>query len=249
VRAELTVVLDRPKEDGNIGAVARAIKNFGGRSLVLVAPRAPLGGEAYRRAMAGRSLLQRAKIVDRLEEVLETQDLVIGSTDLSTGRTDSYLRRSVTPAELGRILRAVSGKVALLLGPEDNGLDREALERCDLLVHIPTDRRSPSMNLSHAAAVLLYEIYQRQTPPLPPSLRPPPVPLGGREERLFYEMLARFLEEIHYPKHKRPAMALLVRRVLGRALPSSYEYSMLLGFLRRAEYAWRKEWKRTGLPG
>jgi tRNA/rRNA methyltransferase len=245
VTAELTVILDRPKEDGNVGAVARVLRNFGGSQLVLVAPRAPLGPEARRRAMGGLRLLKRARICPTLEEALAGQDLVVGSTDLSTGRTRSYLRRSVTPAELGRLLSEVEGKVGLLLGPEDNGLARETLQRCDLVVTVPTERSFPSMNLSHAAAVLFYEIYHRRRPPLPPALRREPIVLNGREEELFFRTLARFLEEIRYPAHKRPGMELLFRRVLGRSLPSEYEFSMLLGFLHRAEYAWRKEWKGT----
>jgi tRNA/rRNA methyltransferase len=233
VTGDLRVVLLRPKEDGNVGAVARAMKNFSVEDLVLVNPRAPLGAEARRRAMGGLSVLQRARVQASLEDALEGTDLVVGSTDLSGGRARSYLRRSITPEQLGMLLGEVRGRVALLFGPEDNGLDRSELSRCDLLLHIPSDRGFPTLNLSHAVAIVLYELYRARSVGAP-SLSPPRE-LNGTEKELFFALLAKFLSRRRYPEHKRRGLLLLFRRMLGRAAASREEYSMLLGFLRRAE--------------
>ncbi len=80
--ASLELVLVRPKEDGNVGAVARLARNFGATRLVLVAPRARLGAEARRRAMGGLPLLRTLRVVDRFPEALGEADYVVGSTDL-----------------------------------------------------------------------------------------------------------------------------------------------------------------------
>ena len=228
---ELTVVLVSPKEDGNIGAVARVMSNFGAEHLVIVNPRAPLAEEAQRRAMAGSSILKAAVVVPTVAEAVRGMDLVVGSTDLSTGRTESYLRRSMSPQEWGRLFGSVQGRVALLLGPEDNGLDREELRLCEAIVTIPTHPASPTLNLSHAAAVLLYEAFLAMS--AHPRIFAPKIPLSSRQKQVYYELLERTLSELHYPAHKRRAHVLLMRRLLGRSAASESEVTMMLGFLRK----------------
>ena len=228
---DLTVVLVSPKEDGNVGAVARVMSNFGAERLVIVNPRAPLAEEAQRRAMAGTSILKAAVVVPTVAEAVRGMDLVVGSTDLSTGRTESYLRRSMTPQEWGRLFGSVQGKVALLLGPEDNGLDREELRLCEAIVTIPTHPTSPTLNLSHAAAVLLYEAFLGTSGH--PRTFAPKIPLSSRQKQVYYELLERTLSELRYPSHKRRAHVLLMRRLLGRSAASESEVTMMLGFLRK----------------
>ncbi|MDE1820955.1 MAG: TrmJ/YjtD family RNA methyltransferase [Euryarchaeota archaeon] len=249
--AEISVVLLRPKEDGNVGAVARSMRNFGVSRLLLVAPRAPLGAEARRRAMGGIEVLRKAQVVASLEEALVDEDLVVGTSDVSSSNQNrSYLRRAMTPPEWGSLLAGVEGRVALVLGPEDNGLSREELNQCDVLLSIPADRGFPTLNLSHAAAVLLYEAYKVRSASYPREGVPSPaVKLNGREKEIFFDKLAQFLTEINYPAHKRRGLLLLYRRVLGRAVPSEHEYSMLLGFLKRAQYPRRERWKSTTQVG
>ncbi|MGA7650096.1 MAG: TrmH family RNA methyltransferase, partial [Thermoplasmata archaeon] len=88
---QIDVVLVRPKEDGNVGAVARLARNFGADRLVLVASRAKVGTVARRRAMAGLPLLRTAARVKTFDEGVGDADFVIGTTDLSTGRSNAYL--------------------------------------------------------------------------------------------------------------------------------------------------------------
>ena len=123
-----------------MGAVARLARNFGADRLVLVASRAKVGTVARRRAMAGLPLLRTAARVKTFDEGVGDADFVIGTTDLSTGRSNAYLRRSVSPERLGEMVRTLEGHVAIVFGPEDNGLSREELLRCDLIVHIPARR-------------------------------------------------------------------------------------------------------------
>ncbi len=231
--AEIDVILVRPKEDGNVGAVARVARNFGARRLVLVAPRAPIGPEARRRSMAGLALLKEAKTYSTLERASSDADLVVGTTDMSLGRSNAYLRRSVSPERLGEMIEPVRGRVAIVFGPEDNGLSRIELNRCDLLVHIPARREFPTLNLSHAAAVVLYAVH-RAHKGVPELSTPAPevLELNGREKELFLERIDGILARTGYPPHKRRGLILLFRRVLGRASPTEAEYRMMLGFLK-----------------
>ncbi len=234
--ARLELVLVRPKEDGNVGAVARLARNFGVDRLVLVAPRAAVGPEARRRAMAGLPFLRSARRAPTLRSAVAGSDLVIGTTDLSTGRSSAYLRRSIGPERLGEALVPVVGRVSLVFGPEDNGLSREELALCDLLVHVPARREFPTLNLSHAVAIVLYAVHRArgtsdpETTPAPLELE-----LNGREKELFLERMGELLARIRYPAHKRRGLILLFRRVLGRATPTEAEYRMMLGLFRSLE--------------
>ncbi len=229
----IDVVLVRPKEDGNVGAVARVARNFGAERLTLVAPRARVGAEARRRAMGGLEILRAARRLPAVSDATRDADLVVGTTDLSTGRSTAYLRRSVSPERLGEVLRTVEGRVALLFGPEDNGLSREELAGCDLLVHIPARREFPTLNLSHAAGIVLYAVHRARGPTDPESTpAPETLELNGREKELFLERLTELLTRIGYPAHKRRGLILLFRRVLGRSTPTEAEYRMMLGLFK-----------------
>jgi tRNA/rRNA methyltransferase len=249
VTVRLDVVLVRPKEDGNVGAVARVSRNFGVDRLVFVAPRASLGPEARRRSMGGLKLLRSARKVATFDKAVEDSDLVVGTTDMSTGRSSAYLRRSVSPERLGDLLLPVSGRVSIVFGPEDNGLSRSELARCDVLVHIPARREFPTLNLSHAVAVVLYATH-RAKGPTDPETTPAPleIELNGREKELFLTRTEELLTRIGYPPHKRRGLILLLRRVMGRATPTEAEYRMMLGLFRSLEYSMnrgnhgRKQW-------
>jgi tRNA/rRNA methyltransferase len=233
VSARIDVVLVRPKEDGNVGAVARLAKNFGAERMVLVAPRARIGPEARRRSMAGLSILRTAGRAPDFPKAVRDADLVVGTTDLSTGRSTAYLRRSVSPERLGEILRTLEGRVALVFGPEDNGLSREELARCDLLVHVPARREFPTLNLSHAVGIVLYAVHRARGPSDPETTpAPESLELNGREKELFLDRLGELLGRIGYPAHKRRGLILLYRRVFGRATPTEAEFRMMLGLFK-----------------
>jgi tRNA/rRNA methyltransferase len=241
VTARLELVLVRPKEDGNVGAVARLGKNFGIDRISIVRPRASLGQEARRRAMAGLPLLESARVVESFDEAVRDADLVVGTTDLSTGRSTAYLRRSVSPERLGEMIRPIVGRVALVFGPEDNGLGVDQLRRCDLLVHIPARREFPTLNLSHAVAIVLYAVLRANGPADPDSTPAPEVlELRGNEKELLIVRLDELAARVGYPRHKRPGLNLMFRRIFGRATPTESEYRMLLGFVRSVDRFTRK---------
>ncbi len=240
--ARVDVVLVRPKEDGNVGAVARLARNYGADRLTLVAPRASGGPEARRRAMGGLRFLETARKASTLARAVADADLVVGTTDLSTGRSTAYLRRAVSPERLGEMLLPLDGRVALVFGPEDNGLSRDELNQCDLLIHIPARREFPTLNLSHAAAIVLYAVHRAKGEGDPETTPAPlPIPLNGTEKELFLTRLGELLTRIGYPAHKRRGLILLVRRLLGRSTPSEAEYRMMLGLFRSLEREMRRE--------
>ena len=221
------VVLVQPKNEGNVGAVARAMKNFGADELLLVQS-CPLGDEARRRAMHGLDLLERARKVDTFEEAIRGADFVVGTSGIDTDSEKHFARIAVTPRDLAEKTAPMAGTLALLLGREDFGLSEEEIVRCDLLVKIPAAEEYPILNLSHAAAILLYELREARRP------RRLPREASGMEKEKLHQALARLLEATEYPPHKRARTKVMFRRLIGRAVPSKWEFHALMGVLERA---------------
>ncbi len=156
--ANYRIVLIRARNPLNIGAAARALKNFGFTELALVATHPPVWKEA-RSAVGARDLLAGARTFGTTAEAVADCTLVAGTT---SGHRHPHEPSFITPAELARkVTRLGSGaKVAILFGSEKTGLTREELSHCHAVVRIPTDSRAPSMNLGQAVAVCCYELAQ-----------------------------------------------------------------------------------------
>lgn len=221
------IVLVEPKNEGNVGAVARAMKNFGVTELVLVDPVA-LGAEARQRAMHGADILEAARIVHDFEAAVEGADLLVGTSGIETESEKRFARIALRPRDLATAVQATKGRVALLFGREDFGLLEEELRRCDVLVKIPTVEPYPILNLSHAAAIVLYELSATNAPIKVARV------MSGLEKEKLHDSFKGLLEATDYPVHLRKRTQIMFRRVLGRAAPSKWEFHALMGVLQRA---------------
>jgi TrmH family RNA methyltransferase len=232
---KLKVVLVEPLYDGNVGSVARAMKNFGFHDLVLVNP---CKIEDYGLAMAShaRDVLQMSRSFCSISEAVQGCDLVVGTTGKRLDDAQHHLRLHLrvpyfTPAEFAKKLSGKDGTVGLLLGREDCGLNSQELALCDILVSIPTKSEYPVMNLSHSAAILFYELSQ----------------LDGKDEKniemahgeslsILQERTRSLLSEVNYPLHKVDFAILMLRRILGRAELTEREARTLLGLIKRIRW-------------
>src|SRR5213083_359042 len=221
------VVLVEPKNEGNVGAVARAMKNFDVHDLVLVNPCA-LGPEARQRAMHGADILESATVVPDLTSAIQDADLIIGTSGIDTSNEKRFARIAVSPSDLAIKLGKARGTTALLFGREDFGLLEEELLRCDLLVTIPAAKPYPILNLSHAATVLLYELFNARAPTRPSRT------MSGLEKEKLHSAFADLLDATDYPAHKIGRTRIMFRRMMGRAVPSGWEFHALMGVLQRA---------------
>jgi tRNA/rRNA methyltransferase len=144
------VVLVSPKHQGNVGAVARAMANFGLADLWLVAPRCHVGREAEAMAVHGADVLAAATVVATLDEALADRTVVVATS--ARPRTADAHASSTPEAALAR-LHGHAG--ALVFGPEDTGLSNAALDRSDVVLTIPTAPYA-SLNLAQAVVLLAY---------------------------------------------------------------------------------------------
>ena len=151
-----TVVLVEPESDGNIGFVARVMKNFGVRDLVLVNPKAPLTDDVKAYSMHGYDVYERCRKVESVD-CLSKFDVVVGFS-AKVGCGSGLLRHPVALKELSGVISAKNA--ALVFGRESSGLSNDELRMCDIVSTIPALPEYPTMNISHAVCVVLYELAQ-----------------------------------------------------------------------------------------
>ncbi len=158
-RPVLRLVLVGVEGPINLGSVARLAKNFSADELFLVKPVARLDDElAIRFAAHARDFLARAVIVERLEDALRGVDFS-ACTSAKVGQRSDVLRHPLTPWDFAALATRFR-KVAVVFGRESVGLTRDEIALCDVLVSIPANVEYPVLNLSHAVAIILYELYK-----------------------------------------------------------------------------------------
>ncbi len=224
---DIDIVLVAPLYEGNVGFAARVMKNFGFLRLVLIDP-CTLGNDADGRASHARDVLHAAEVCT-IEDVFARSNIVIATTGLVSKSVCHSMRMPFySPKELRERIRDVDGRISILFGRENWGLNNEEVRRCDMICTIPTSEDYPILNLSHAVGVVCYELSDL---PLPSIALASPHDMG-----YLYRHINRYLDTIHHPPFKRENTMILIRRVLGRANLTIREASTLHGLLRRSEW-------------
>ena len=238
-----TVVIVDPQTPGNVGTIARAMKNFGLSDLALInPPPLPEGGEAYGFAGHAREdVLPNAREVT-FEEVIENYHTV-GCTAITGEDARRHVRFPFrTPAELRDSLATVETDTALVFGREGRGLDNEELRQLDEVCSIPASPEYPVLNLGQAATIVLYELREL-------FLEDTQLPDVERErasepdvERV-HDQFDDFLDAAGYSGERFDRTRTLFRRVLGRAHPTTREAHTLIGVFRRAADQLNHRWE------
>ena len=152
-RSDLAVVLVRPRVPGNLGSVARAARNFGVGDVRLIEPACSPDEEAYRLSSGAQDLLDAMRRYSTLLEAVAGFDAVVATSSLRGRSERRWLPLSELPEFVGSL--PSGARVAYVFGPERSGLTEEERSRASATVNVPTDPGFPTMNLSHAVAVLL----------------------------------------------------------------------------------------------
>jgi tRNA (cytidine32/uridine32-2'-O)-methyltransferase len=166
----ITIILVRPQSPGNIGAVARAMRNMGLQRLALVQPERFPHPEARMMACGATDLLHQARVYPGLQDAIADCHWLIGTS----ARRRRYRKPPLTPRELAHALPELcqNYRVGILFGPEDSGLTAQELNLCHARVVIPTVAAATSLNLAQAVMVVCYEIMQaRYRPSALPEVR------------------------------------------------------------------------------
>ena len=226
----IRIVLVGTTHPGNIGAVARAMKNMGITDLALVNPRYFPHEDATTRASGATDVLDNAKVFPTLADALTECVYVAGASARS--RTINWPSMGPRDCAERLLLEARQGKVAAVFGPEKSGLHNDDLDLCHTLLTIPTDPGFSSLNLAMAVQVLTYELRVASTLDAGPSFESEEAPASGEEMEHFYTHLERVLHDIRFLDPDNPRFLMRrMRRLFLRARPDKNEINILRGIL------------------
>lgn len=230
---QLVVILQRPQDGVNIGAILRAMKNMGISQLRLVQPE-PLPPDVILRvAHHCDDLLDRMTNHSTLDDALADLHYVVGTAALThRGRQQTSDIRGLA---VNVATQLQVGRVGLLFGQEDDGLDQAALDRCHLLVTLPTNPAYPALNLAQAVLLLLYEVRMAVVAGSTP-IELPPAALAQQAdlERLFH-LSECALAKVGFFKGNQTAVMRKLRQMAYKARLTSEEVALLMAMARQIE--------------
>jgi TrmH family RNA methyltransferase len=230
VSKPIRIVLVDTTHPGNIGAVARAMKNMALDDLALVRPESFPHAEATARASGAADLLERARVVKTLHEAIADCGLIVGAT--ARPRQQHWMVLEPRMAAPRLLKESERLPAAVLFGSERVGLSNEELEKCQWLVRIPANPAYESMNLAMAVQVICYELYLARGHALSGDVREVPLATATEMQRL-YEHLEEVMNEAGFHDRTESGVHLMsrLRRLLNRAEPDQNEVNILRGFL------------------
>lgn len=225
----IDIILIEPETSGNVGAVARVMKNFGLKSLVLVNPLADKDSdEAMNRAKHAKDVLRKAKVADF--NILDKYDYLIGTSG-KLGGDYNIPRCTLNPQELAVKVSRIKRKVGLVFGREGKGLFNTEIEKCDFLVNIPADKKYPILNLSHSVAIVLYELNKKMGKD---NGGDNIVPISKKEKDVLLDMIDGKLKDMDFQtRFKRETQLTVWKKVIGKSMLTKREAFALLGFFRK----------------
>ncbi len=235
----LCVVLVKPENDGNIGAVARSMLNFGISDLRIVGREGDWSDETRRRAKNAQVVLDECDLVQTLDEAVADCSIVVGTSGKREDGDKTSMRHFLLPDELPGRLSNVDGRVALVFGPEGKGLRNEQLVQCDLLVTIPTWEGYPILNLSHAVAIMGYSWQVSFSSSVPSGS-------GGRLldpdlRRQLRTEIKELVKLMPTKDHKRAGIEETLNRVIMRGLPKDDEIHRIIGVISMSKKSFSKD--------
>ena len=228
------VVLMRPHYAGNLGSVARVMKNFGLSELVLVDPVTdPQHQDATMMAVHGIDVLKAARIVPTLAEAVADCGFVLATS----GEVGGLTRKGFwgTPEEkIPALLKALGvAPTAIVFGPEPSGLTLVEIAACHGMMFIPAAEVYPSLNLAQSVAVCLYEL-RKQWLKRQPSESPLEPPASYADQEQLFKHLQESLVAVRFLwDHRADGIFHVVRHVIVRGMPTHKEVQVLHGLAKQ----------------
>jgi len=224
---DFNVVLIEPETSGNIGAIARAMANFGLNKLFLVDPKANyLSEEALARAKHAKEILLNSQLI-KLSDIKMFDVLV--ATTAKLGSKYNLRRLPLSPDEFATRINDFKGSIALIFGREGNGLTNKEIEICDITINIPTHPKYKALNLAHEATIVFYELFKNKNKArfeLP----------SAKEKEVILSKVDNILKILDFnPKSKYETQVKFWRRFLGKSFITKREAFVLFGFFKKLD--------------
>lgn len=158
--SNVVVILSRPEESRNVGAVCRAMANNSLKTLRIVGKKSDFDEERVRiLAIHAASIWENAQFFDSITEAAKDCTIIAGTTR----RRGKKRGKLLLPEEFADTADQISsdGKIAIVFGNERTGLEEEELDECTMGVTIPSSEEFGSLNLSHAVQIISYQIFRK----------------------------------------------------------------------------------------
>ena len=240
--ANIRIVLVETSHPGNIGAVARAMKNMCLTELYLVEPKIFPSAEATSRASGADDILAQAVVCDSLQEAVADCEIIIGAS----ARTRSISVPELSPRECAENLavEAQTKKIAILFGRENSGLKNHELDLCQSLLSIPSNAEYSSLNIAAAVQVVCYELMVASNIDVPKVDKELEAPLASSAQmESFFEHLYQTLDEIGFLNpEKSTSIMRRLRRIYHRANLDTKELDILRGILKKSTAVLHKKY-------
>jgi TrmH family RNA methyltransferase len=226
----IRIVLVEPSHPGNIGAVARAMKNMALEELVLVRPKQFPHAEATARASGADDILERARVVETLAEGLDGCGFVAATT--SRDRDQNFRVVDVRDAAERIVAEARRSPAAVLFGAERTGLRNEDIDSSHVLIRIPANQAYLSLNLAMAVQLVSYELFRARGAKVVQLHTEVPLATPEQMDHLYIH-LAQVMEEVEFRDRTQSGTNLMarIRRFLQRAELDQNEANILRGLL------------------
>jgi tRNA/rRNA methyltransferase len=230
----LGIVLVEPRHHINVGYVARIMKNFGVSRLLMVNPIYDME-EARRYAMHGHHILDTA-ISTNFEELRRNSRMLVGTTALKASSRLNIVRDTISPIRLAELIYDVPKKenIYIVFGREASGLMNSELQMCDIVLTNDTGTDYTTMNISHALAIILYEITKRDLQHRTSRVAVKNPKMARRPEiEMLIAYAAKAAEMAGYDIHKRPLLDSALKRLLAKSNPTSKEVMLMVSLFRK----------------
>ena len=227
----LRIVLVEPREAGNVGAAARAMKNFGFGDLAIVGNPPPLNPVAGWWASGAEDLVRDASFHPTLASALEDTHLTVATTSTRVRELEAGL----SPSGLADLYRALPAEqtLAVVFGREDRGLTAEEVSACQRVAAIPTAEEFPTMNLAQSVSIFCYELSKVFISEVSRSRE---LATAGEIERLHERFQAVLVEAGFLHQNNPDRIYAELRSLAGRLELDRREVTLLLGIIRQLEW-------------
>ncbi len=232
----IDVILMESEHEGNVGAVCRAMANFGFQNLVVVNPKCNLeSDDFFRRAKHSKDVINKIRVVKRIPKY----DILIGTTaQISSGyNVDrsivnlSDLQEKII--KLAKVKDISKKKIGILFGREGDGLSNNELSKCDLITTVDSSNEYPTLNLSHAVTIILYELAKGREFILGKKVIDKIEMSSDIERKQLLKLVNASVVKLESHKDKQVVLKKIWKSVIGKALLTKREAFGLMGFFRK----------------
>ncbi|MEK6949486.1 MAG: TrmJ/YjtD family RNA methyltransferase [Nanoarchaeota archaeon] len=227
----IEIILMEPRRQGNLGAVARVMKNFSFENLVLINPKCKIGATARKVAKHANNILDKTKIkhINYLKKI----DYLIGTTSI-LGTDYNIPRNAIDVEQFAEKMSAVNYnklKIGILIGREASGLTNEEINQCDAIVTIPVSKKYSALNVSHSAAIILYELFKK----IGGNKSNSHINFAtGKDKEVMMRYIYKILDKLEFSTpEKKDTQKKVWKRVFGKAMLTKREAFAVMGFFRK----------------